>query len=186
MTTRRDANPRPAAGCTVLARLAALAALASAPGLATPAATAPATPAATSAPAAPGAPVVAQPAAAERFGGRLSRLPVDLVTASTIRGEGVVSAELRGRELTLRAEFRGLSSPVTAVHVHNAPRARRGGVAFPIEIEDPSGTAGAIAATVTLDDAQAAELRAGRYYLQLHTEANPGGELRGWLLPPRD
>ncbi|MCY4078065.1 MAG: CHRD domain-containing protein, partial [Acidobacteria bacterium] len=101
-------------------------------------------------------------------------------------GEGVVSAELRGRELTLTAEFRGMSSPVTAVHVHNAPRARPGGVAFPIEIEGPSGTAGAIAATVTLDDAQAAELRAGRYYLQLHTEANPGGELRGWLLPPRD
>ena len=83
-------------------------------------------------------------------------------------------------------EFRGLSGLVTAVHVHNAPRARPGGVAFPIDIGDPPGTAGAIAATVTLSDAQAAELRAGRYYLQVHTETNPDGELRGWLLPPRD
>ena len=132
------------------------------------------------------APGAAQTPDVERFGGRLSRLPVDLQTTSTIRGEGKVTAELRGRELTLSAEFRGLSGLVTAVHVHNAPRARPGGVAFPIDIGDPPGTAGAIAATVTLSDAQAAELRAGRYYLQVHTETNPDGELRGWLLPPRD
>ena len=186
MTLRRDTNHQPAAGCVLLVALASLAAAVATPApTATRAPAATPAPAATRAPAAPRAPA-AQAPAVERFGGRLSRLPVDLVTASTIRGEGVVSAELRGRALTLSAEFQGLSSPVTAVHVHNAPRARRGGVAFPVEIEGPSGTAGVIAATVTLDDAQAAELRAGRYYLQLHTEANPGGELRGWLLPPRD
>ena len=132
------------------------------------------------------APAAAQTADVERFGGRLSRLPVDLVTTSTVRGEGVVSAELRGPELTLRAEFSGLSGPVTAVHVHNAPRARRGGVAFAVDVDNPLGTAGELAVSVTLTDAQAAELRAGRYYLQIHTETNPGGELRGWLLPPRD
>ena len=130
--------------------------------------------------------LTAQAPALERFGGRLSRMPVDLVTTSTIRGEGAVTARLHERELTLQAEFRGLSSPVTAVHVHNAPRARPGEVAFPVDVGDPMGTAGEFVATVTLTDAQAAELRAGRYYLQIHTEANPGGELRGWLLPPRD
>ena len=130
--------------------------------------------------------VAAQAPAVERFGGRLSRMPVDLVTASTIRGEGVVTAGLRERELTLTAEFQGVSSPVTAVHVHNAPRARPGEVAFPIDLGDPLGTAGGFTVTVTLTDAQAAELRAGRYYLQIHTETNPGGELRGWLLPTRD
>ena len=130
--------------------------------------------------------VAAQAPDAERFGGRLSRLPVDLRTASTIRGEGEVTAELRGRELTLSAEFRGLSSPVTAVHMHNAPRARRGAVAFPIDVGTPPGTAGEITATVRLTDAQRAELRGGRYYLQIHTAGNPGGELRGWLLPAGD
>ena len=130
--------------------------------------------------------VAAQTPGAERFGGRLSRLPVDLRTTSTILGVGEVKAELRGRELTLSAEFRGLSSPVTAVHVHNAPRARRGAVAFPIDVGDPPGTAGELTATVMLTDAQAAELRGGRYYLQIHTEGNPGGELRGWLLPAGD
>ena len=122
----------------------------------------------------------------ERFGGRLSRLPVDLQTWSTIRGEGVVTAELRGRDLTLAAEFHGVSSPVTAVHVHNAPPARRGGVAFAVEVGEAPGTAGEITATVTLTGEQAGELRAGRYYLQLHTAENPGGELRGWLLPLDD
>ena len=128
----------------------------------------------------------AQAPAVERFGGRLSRMPVDLVTTSTIRGEGAVTAELHGRELTLQAEFHGLSSPVTVVHVHNAPRARRGEVAFPIDLADPVGAAGAFTATVALTDAQEAELQAGRYYVQIHTEANPGGELRGWLLPAGD
>ena len=135
---------------------------------------------------APGAAIAAGPAqapAAERFGGRLSRMPVDLATASMIRGGGAVTAELHERELTLHAEFGGLSGPVTAVHVHNAPRARPGAVAFPIDTGEPMGNAGEFTATVTLSDAQASELRAGRYYLQIHTETNPGGELRGWLLP---
>ncbi|MCY4658317.1 MAG: CHRD domain-containing protein [Acidobacteria bacterium] len=130
--------------------------------------------------------LAAQAPGVERFGGRLSRMPVDLVTTSTIRGEGAVAAGLRERELTLKAEFQGLSSPVTAVHVHNAPRARPGEVAFPIDLGEPLEIAGEFMATVTLTDAQAAELRAGRYYLQIHTETNPGGELRGWLLPAGD
>lgn len=119
---------------------------------------------------------------AERFGERLSRMPVDFRTASTISGAGDVAAELNGAELTITVRFRGLRSAVTAAHVHNAPAARRGGVAFPLELGDAGGAAGEITATVTLTEAQIAELRGERYYVQLHTENNPGGALRGWLL----
>ena len=119
---------------------------------------------------------------AERFGERLSRMPVDLRTTSAISGAGSVTAELSGNELTITVRFNGLSSGVTAAHVHNAPVARRGGVAFAVDLRDASGTAGEIVDTVTLTEAQIAELRGGRYYVQLHTANNPGGELRGWLL----
>ena len=119
---------------------------------------------------------------AERFGERLSRMPVDLRTTSTISGAGAVTAELAGNELTITIRFSGLSSGVTAAHVHNAPVARRGGVAFAIDVGDASGTDGEITDTVTLTGDQLAELRSERYYVQIHTGNNPGGELRGWLL----
>ena len=118
----------------------------------------------------------------ERYGDRLSRMPVDLRTTSTISGVGAVRAELAGSELTLHIRFEGLGSGITAVHVHNAPAARRGGVAFALDAGGAAGTAGEIVTAVTLTDAQLAELRAERYYVQIHSEDNPGGELRGWLL----
>ena len=109
-------------------------------------------------------------------------MPVDLRTTSTISGAGSVTAELIGNALTITVRFNGLSSGVTAAHVHNAPVARRGGVAFAVDLGGASGTAGEIVDTVTLADDQLDELRGDRYYVQLHTENNPGGELRGWLL----
>ena len=86
----------------------------------------------------------------ERFGERLSRMPVDLRTTSTISGAGAVTAELAGNELTITIRFSGLSSGVTAAHVHNAPAARRGGVAFAVDVGGATGTAGQITDTVTL------------------------------------
>ena len=118
----------------------------------------------------------------ERYGERLSRMPVDLRTTSAISGGGTVAAELDGNELTVTLRFSGLSGGVSAAHVHNAPVARRGGVAFAMDVGGASGTSGEIVDTVTLTDAQLDELRGERYYVQLHTESNPGGELRGWLL----
>lgn len=119
--------------------------------------------------------------AAERFGGRLSRLPVDLATTHAVRGAGEVRAALDGDVLEIVATFEGMSSPATAAHVHRAPRARRGPVAFAVDV--PAAAAGRIEATVRLAPEQVAALRAGLYYLQIHTEANAAGELRGWLLP---
>ena len=122
----------------------------------------------------------------ERYGERLSRMPVDLRTTSAISGGGDVTAELVGNDLTIIVRFSGLSSGVTAAHVHNAPVARRGGVAFAVDLGGATGIAGEIADTVTLTDDQIAELRGERYYVQIHSENNPGGELRGWLLRRSD
>ena len=117
----------------------------------------------------------------EGFQGRLSPLPVDARTAATITGEGVVSAELNGMELTIRGSFEGMSSVATRAHVHRAQPGTPGPVAFAIDV--PTVVKGEFEDTVTLDDSQLRELRDGHYYLQIHTENNPGGELRGWLWP---
>ncbi len=36
-----------------------------------------------------------------------------------------------------------------------------------------------VSGQATLTDAHAADLLAGRWYINLHTAANPGGEIRG-------
>ena len=118
-----------------------------------------------------------------RFAGRLSRMPVDRATSPSISGGGEVRASLAGNELTVFATFAGMSSPATAAHVHRAPIARPGPVAFTLDV--PETASGRIEETLTLTDAQLETLRDGMYYLQIHTAENPRGELRGWLLPRR-
>ena len=115
------------------------------------------------------------------FQGRLSPLPVDARTAGTITGEGVVRAELNGTELTIRGSFEGMSSAAIRAHVHRALPGTPGPVAFAIDV--PAVAEGEFEDTVTLDESELRGLRGGFYYLQIHTENNPGGELRGWLWP---
>ena len=117
----------------------------------------------------------------EEFRGRLSPLPVDARTAGTITGEGVVRAELNGTALTIRGAFAGMSSAATRAHVHRALPGTPGPVAFAIDV--PAVAEGEFEDTVTLDESELRGLRGGFYYLQIHTENNPGGELRGWLWP---
>jgi hypothetical protein len=119
----------------------------------------------------------------DEFAGRMSRMPVDRASAPSISGGGDVRATLSGSELTIVATFTGMSSPATAAHVHRAPLARRGPVAFAVDV--PAATEGRIEASVTLTDEQLEALRDGLYCLQIHTGNNPRGELRGWLLPRR-
>jgi hypothetical protein len=44
------------------------------------------------------------------------------------------------------------------------------------------GTSGTIEGTLKLSPVQIEELGKGWYYVQLHTELNTAGQLRGWLL----
>ena len=116
-----------------------------------------------------------------RFKARLSKVPVNAETSRTTSGSGSVTAVLVGSELFITGSFEGMSSPATSAHLHRAPKGLRGPVAFTLSVE--SAATGALEASVELGDAQLEELRAGRYYVQIHTETNPEGEIRGWLFP---
>lgn len=114
------------------------------------------------------------------FKGKLSRLPVDIATTADITGTGIVTAELLGQDLKITANYEGMSSPATAIHIHEAARARRGPVAFTLNIPKVHGT---LFETVKLNAEEIDVLNQGNYYIQIHTGQNPAGELRGWLLP---
>lgn len=117
----------------------------------------------------------------DRFGGRLSIVPVDFATRANVSGSGEAEAVLEGRNLTVAGTFRGLSSPATEAHLHRAPPARRGPAVFALDVT--AAASGRVDGEVELDDMQAAALRRGEYYVQIATRNNPDGEIRGWLLP---
>jgi hypothetical protein len=79
------------------------------------------------------------------------------------------------KELSWTIDFSGLSGPATAAHFHGPadPGANAGPVITIEDLESPSE------GTATLTDEQAADLAAGKWYVNVHTAANPDGELRG-------
>ncbi len=117
----------------------------------------------------------------DRFGGRLSIVPVDFATRPNVSGSGDAEAVLDGRILTISGTFEGLSSPAAAAHLHRAPPARRGPAVFALDVTEAA--AGRVEGEIELDGAQVEALRRGEYYVQVATRNNPDGEIRGWLLP---
>ena len=121
------------------------------------------------------------PAPATRFRARLSPVPVESNNASRITGSGSVTATLDGARLTISGTFQGMKSPATFAQVHMGQRGVRGPVEFDLQIDkSPNGT---ISGTITLTKVQIDTLRRNWYYVQIHAQDAPEGNLWGWLLP---
>jgi hypothetical protein len=85
------------------------------------------------------------------------------------------------KALTWTVQYKDLSGPPTAAHIHG-PAAP--GANAPVVIP-AAATPSPITGGATLTDGQAADLTAGLYYFNIHTAANPGGEMRGQMLPAK-
>ena len=120
-------------------------------------------------------------AQAVTFKARLSPVPVESNRAG-ITGQGSITATLNGRSLDVRGTFDGMKSSATIAQVHLGPRGIRGPVMFDLTITKGPTGAGRIAGTFMLTAEQVEAVKLGRFYVQLHSESAPDGNLWGWLL----
>jgi CHRD domain len=116
----------------------------------------------------------------EVFEARLTAVPIDTVSVRTTTGSGSVTAVLEGTTLTLTGKFDEMNSAATVAHVHRARMGLRGPNLFDLTVT--KATSGTLEGTLKLTSAQIEDLAKGWYYVQIHTERNADGHLRGWLL----
>ena len=93
------------------------------------------------------------------------------VTADTVAGTVIAHANTSGAD------------DATAAHLHDGYAGTSGGVAIGLS-QDPGNVAHWSTVDTPIDAAQLAALRSGQYYINIHTPANPGGEIRGQVAPP--
>ncbi len=105
------------------------------------------------------------------------------VPPNTTAGTGSVTASYDSatKTLTWNGTFSGLTGPATAAHFHGpAGPGKNAGVAIWIS-EKGKPLSSPFKGSTKLTDAQAADLMSGQWYVNVHTKANPGGEIRGQL-----
>jgi hypothetical protein len=97
-------------------------------------------------------------------------------------GTGTLTATLdpATNEFTYHVEFSGLTGAVVAAHFHGP--AAEGANAKPQLPIKGSPITSPIDGKATLTPEQAKDVLAGKWYFNLHTSANPGGEIRGQVL----
>jgi hypothetical protein len=101
------------------------------------------------------------------------------VPPNTTAGTGTVTAtyDTDSKKLTWKGTYSGLTGPATAAHFHGpAAAGKNAGVMVPI-----APATSPLEGSATLNDAQAKALMDGDMYVNVHTAANKGGEIRGQL-----
>ena len=99
-------------------------------------------------------------------------------------GAGTVDATLdtTTKKLDYTANWKDLTGPATMAHFHGpAEPGANAGVAVPWGTNLTSPFKG----SATLTDQQMSDLEAGKWYANVHTAANPGGEIRGQMMPEK-
>jgi len=108
---------------------------------------------------------------------------------------GTATFTISGDSVSYKVTATGLTSPVTVAHIHNGPAGKAGPVVVPLNISpgsDPGTATGegsfdasAIKATpdgtkMSMSDLLAA-MRSGAAYVNVHTQNNKPGEVRGQI-----
>jgi predicted lipoprotein with Yx(FWY)xxD motif len=126
------------------------------------------------------------------YGGPLTGAQENPAVATSATGQGTVVISADGSTITYIVTYSGLSGTLNAAHIHTGAAGSNGGVILPL-VAGPSPMTGTLTAAnfsasgaVTTFAQAVAAIRAGTTYFNLHTTANPGGEIRGQIMPAGD
>ena len=102
------------------------------------------------------------------------------VPVNDSKGSGALTAtyDTASKKLTYMVNYKDLTGPATMAHFHGPADAKTNA---PVVVP-AKDAANPIKGEATLTDAQAADLQAGKWYFNVHTEKNKGGEIRGQVM----
>jgi len=97
---------------------------------------------------------------------------------SPASGKAEATFDTDTKLLTWTVTYTDLTGPALGAHFHGPSDAgKNAGIVLPFKtMQSP------IQGTATLTENQATDLLAGKWYANIHTAANPGGELRGQMM----
>ena len=120
------------------------------------------------------------PAQAEKVPLKADLKGTNEVPPNTSPATGTAEATLdtETKMLSWKVTYADLTGPAMGAHFHGPTEpGKNAGIVLPFKtVQSP------IEGTATLTDNQAADLLAGKWYANIHTGANPGGELRGQMM----
>jgi hypothetical protein len=98
--------------------------------------------------------------------------------SSPASGTAEATFDTTSKLLTYTITYKDLTGPALGAHFHGPVEAgKNAGIVLPFKtVQSP------IQGSATLTDEQGADLLAGKWYANVHTAANPGGELRGQMM----
>ena len=103
------------------------------------------------------------------------------VPPNASKGTGALTStyDTATKKLVWTVTFTGLSGPATAAHFHGPAAA---GANAGVVVPQKDGLTSPMKGEATLTDAQAKDLADGKWYFNIHTAANKGGEIRGQVM----
>jgi len=130
-----------------------------------------------------GALAFASPSMAE-----MMKMKADLKTSNEVppvQGAGTGSVDVTydsaSKKLSWKGTYAGLTGPATAAHFHGpGPAGKNAGVMVPIF--QGAAAKSPFEGSATLTDAQAKALMDGDMYVNIHTDKNKAGEIRGQVV----
>jgi hypothetical protein len=97
---------------------------------------------------------------------------------SPASGQATATFDTETKTLKWTVTYADLTGPAVGAHFHGPSEAgKNAGIVLPFKSAQSP-----IEGTAILTDTQVADLLAGKWYANIHTAANPGGELRGQMM----
>jgi hypothetical protein len=121
----------------------------------------------------------AGPAFADKYKATLDAKSEVPPNASAATGSADIDYDTATKKLSWKISYSGLTGPASAAHFHGPAEA---GKNAGVEVAIPNAGTSPVEGSATLTDAQAADLTGGKLYINFHTAANPGGEIRGQVV----